>query len=139
MIEAIFASPVLLTENMHRHPALLLFRDELPPKVESRHLCLRHVASIDDRPAFAKWCLSDAYELRVEIKRRDGATRIVRDYILPQRPEKLLHAAAACGLREHYEVGELEAEDFLGKTGKLKLGTQKSRDYPAKNVVLDYV
>ena len=61
MIEAIFAGPVLLAESPHRESALLLFRDQLPPEVEPRRLCLRHVASIGDLPPLAKWCSSDAY------------------------------------------------------------------------------
>ena len=61
MIEAIFAGSVLLAERSHRGPALLLFGDELPPEVQPRRLCLRHAASIGDRPRHAKWCLSDAY------------------------------------------------------------------------------
>jgi hypothetical protein len=82
---------------------------------------------------------NDMFELRVEVRRRDGATRILRDYILPKRAEKFMHAAAACELREEYESGSLEAEDFLDRTGKLKLGTEKSRDFPDRNVVLDYL
>jgi hypothetical protein len=39
----------------------LLFRNELPPNVEPRRLCLRHVASIGDRPSLAKGCSYDAY------------------------------------------------------------------------------
>jgi hypothetical protein len=78
-------------------------------------------------------------ELKIEITRRDGSTRIVRDYLLPQRPEKLLHAATTCGLLEKYESGEMESDDFVGKRGKLKLGIKRSKDWPTKNVVLDYV
>jgi hypothetical protein len=64
VIEAIFAGPVLLAEGSHRHPTLFLLRDELPPEVQTRRLCLRHAASTGDRPPPAKWCSSDAYECK---------------------------------------------------------------------------
>jgi hypothetical protein len=78
-------------------------------------------------------------ELKIEITKRDGSTRIVRDYLLAQRPEKLLHAARVCGVSDKYLAGELEADDFVGKTGKLKLGIQRSKEWPTKNVVQDYI
>jgi hypothetical protein len=78
-------------------------------------------------------------ELRIEITRRDGSTRRVRDYLLAQRPGKLLHAAMACSVLDKYQDGLLSEDDFLGKRGSLKLGIERSKDYPPKNVVLDYV
>lgn len=78
-------------------------------------------------------------ELKIEIARRDGATRVIRDYLVAQRAEKLLHAAAACGVSGKYLAGSLSDDDFVGKRGSLKLGIEKSKNYPAKNVVLDYV
>ena len=78
-------------------------------------------------------------ELRLEISRRDGKKRYVRDYLLPQRQEKLLHAARVCGVLETYNAGQLVPDDFIGKSGKLRLGVQRSRGYPPKNVVEDYL
>jgi hypothetical protein len=78
-------------------------------------------------------------ELRIEISRRDGKKRIVRDYLLPQRQEKLLHAAKACDVLETYNAGQLLPDDFIGKSGSLRLGIQRSRGFPPKNVVEDYV
>jgi hypothetical protein len=79
-------------------------------------------------------------ELKIEITRRDGAKRIVRDYLLAQRPAKLLHAATVCDLWEKYRAGVLGGDDFVGKTGKLKLGIQRETgEWPRRNVVVDYV
>jgi hypothetical protein len=78
-------------------------------------------------------------ELRIEVTRSDGATRFIRDYLLAQRPEKLLHAAAACGVSDKYQNGLLGPDDFVGKRGSLKLGIEKSKNYPDKNVVVDYL
>jgi hypothetical protein len=78
-------------------------------------------------------------ELRIQITRRDGATRFVRDYLLEQRAEKLLHAATTCGVKDKYDAGVLSEDDFIGKCGRLELGIQKSKDYPPKNVVRDYL
>jgi hypothetical protein len=78
-------------------------------------------------------------ELRVEVSRRDGKKRIVRDYLLPQRQQKLLNAAMACGVLDTYNAGQLIPDDFIGKSGSLRLGIQRGRGFPAKNVVEDYV
>jgi hypothetical protein len=78
-------------------------------------------------------------ELRIVISKSDGSKRTIRDYLLPQREEKLMHAARACAVFEKYQSGSLEAGDFVGKSGSLKLGIERSKIYPPKNVVLDYV
>lgn len=78
-------------------------------------------------------------ELRIEISRRDGKKRVVKDYLLPQRQDKLLHAAKACDVLETYNAGQLLPDDFVGKSGSLRLSIQRSRGYPPKNVVEDYV
>jgi hypothetical protein len=82
---------------------------------------------------------NEMIEVKIEITKRDGQRRIIRDYLLAKRPAKLLHAATVCGLIEKYEAGEVDAEDFIGKSGNLKLGIQTSKQWPTKNVVSDYV
>jgi hypothetical protein len=79
-------------------------------------------------------------ELKVKISRADGASRVIPDYLVEQRAEKLKHAAAACGLLDKYESGSLPASDFRGKRGKLKLTVEKGKNgYPDRNVIADYV
>jgi len=80
-------------------------------------------------------------ELKLKVTNADGASRMVRDYLLEQWPIKLRHAAEACGLIDEYEAGELVGTDFIGKTGKLtlKIEKDKAKKFPDKNAVSDYV
>ncbi len=80
-------------------------------------------------------------ELKVKIFGPDGGARVITDYLLEQRGEKLRHAAEVCGLLDEYNRGSLAHTDFHHKRGKLKLGIEKdkTKTWPDKNVVLDYV
>lgn len=51
---------------------------------------------------------------------------------------KLRHAVNSCGV---ISKGAISAKDFIGKSGKCKIGIQKDKDgaYPDKNIVQDYV
>lgn len=72
---------------------------------------------------------------------KNGKSRVVTDYLLAERPQKLRHCCAALGMLAKYETGALSSDDFVGGSGKLTLGIEKDRKhlYPDKNVVLDYV
>lgn len=63
---------MLLAESSHRHPALLLLCNQLPPPLAPFFLGPRHAASIDHPRRFAKWCSSDAYDI-VKILMDHGA------------------------------------------------------------------
>jgi hypothetical protein len=78
-------------------------------------------------------------ELKVKISRPDGAARTITDYLLEKTPEKLLHCCKATGLLDRYESGSLADGDFQGKRGKLRLGVEKKKGYPDRNVIADYV
>jgi hypothetical protein len=79
-------------------------------------------------------------EINVEITRKDGARKLVRDWLLPQRPLKLLHACVTCGVENKYRAGVLSDDDLLGKRGRLKLGVERaSIQHPRRNVVVDYL
>lgn len=80
-------------------------------------------------------------ELKLKLSDGKGHGRTISDYLLAETPEKLRHAADACGLIDRYNTGNLAGNEFRGKRGKLKLGIEKDRKkvYPDKNVVLDYV
>ena len=54
-------------------------------------------------------------ELKVKISRPDGASRVLPDYLVAKRIEKLRNAAAAMGMLDRYEAGSLPAADFRGK------------------------
>jgi hypothetical protein len=78
-------------------------------------------------------------ELKVKISRADGATRTIWDYLLEKTPEKLLHCCKATGLLDRYESGSLADTDFQGKRGQLRLGVEKKKGCPDRNVIADYV
>jgi hypothetical protein len=54
-------------------------------------------------------------ELKVQVANGNGASRILPDYLVPKRAEKLRHCCAVCGLLEKYESGVLADDDFVGK------------------------
>ncbi len=84
---------------------------------------------------------NEMIELKLNIFDEHGDARSIFDYLLESMARKLRHAAEACGLLTEYESGDLDALDFVGKSGTLKIGIQKDKtgQYPDKNVVTDYV
>ncbi len=84
---------------------------------------------------------NEMIELTVRVFKEDGTFLLVTDYLMEVILYKVSHAAKVCGLEDKYNAGTLEAGDFIGKTGQLKLGIQKDKNgqYPDKNVVKDYV
>lgn len=79
-------------------------------------------------------------ELKVQIE-ANGASRTLPDYLLAKgiRAEKLLHCCIACGLRDKYDSGSVADEDFRGKRGRLRLGLEKKKGFPDRNVIEDYL
>ena len=84
---------------------------------------------------------NEMIELTVRVFKEDGNFLLVTDYLMESMMYKLSHAAKACGLESKYNAGSLQGEDFVGKTGKLKLKIQsdKNGQYPDKNVIADYI
>jgi len=83
-------------------------------------------------------------ELRLDVYNDQGSRRVIFDYLVPGTDfgdAKIAHAYEAIGMKKQYESGELSANDFEGKRGKVSLRTQKgTKDYPEpKNVVSSYV
>lgn len=78
--------------------------------------------------------------LTVAIFDKDGDRKHVTDYLLEAIAHKLKHAALACGLTAKYDLGTLVAMDFIGCTGRLRLGieTDRTGNFPDKNRILDY-
>ena len=84
---------------------------------------------------------NDMIKLTVRVFKDDGTFNLVDDYLLEAILYKVSHACKACGLQDKYESGQLSGEDFIGKTGMLKLGIQKDKDgnYPDRNTIKDYI
>lgn len=83
----------------------------------------------------------ESIKLKMKVFSEDGNYIFVDDYLSAGLLRKLRHAADACGVLEQYNTGMLQADDFKGKSGRLKLFIQKSKDpqYSDKNSVKDYM
>ena len=81
---------------------------------------------------------NDMFEITVRVSNGNGSTHELRDYLLPTRPE-LLNFCASCGLLDKYNGGVLSADDFPGKRGRLRLGLEKKKGFPERNVIEDYL
>jgi hypothetical protein len=91
---------------------------------------------------------NDMIKLVVRVSNHEGRQQIIMDYLLEAMPSKLRHAAYACGLGDKYELGNLSAEQFIGKSGMLELAIKKgelkdkndpqSERYSDRNSIKDY-
>jgi hypothetical protein len=81
------------------------------------------------------------FEIRVQVTNGDSVSRTLADYLLPKgiRAEKLLHCCISCGIRDLYDSGSLPASAFVGKRGRLRLGIEKRKGFPDRNVIEDYI
>jgi hypothetical protein len=78
--------------------------------------------------------------LRLRLHRKNGETKMLTDYLVEQRAKKLRNAAITCGLEAEYDEGEVNAADFKGRKGVLKLGIERPKNgYGRRNQVVDYV
>ena len=81
--------------------------------------------------------------IKLTVKLYEGAEAVgqVFDYLLESIGYKLRHAACACGLDAQYNSGNLQAQDFDGRTGRCVVGVQKDKtgQYADRNVVEDYI
>jgi hypothetical protein len=79
-------------------------------------------------------------EVDVAVSDPDGNERLFRDWLVdtPRGAAKLLHACDAAGVIERYEAGEIVASDFPGKRCRVRVGVEKGRGYPDRNVIEDY-
>lgn len=90
----------------------------------------------------------DMLELKLKVFNEMGNERQITDWVLIVDSEdsmgfKLRHLAATCNLLDKYESNTLDARDFPGKHGVVKIGV---RDYvneygekKKSNSVIDYV
>lgn len=75
------------------------------------------------------------------------SSRQLNDYLMEKVAYKLFHFCAYTGLQKQYDAGTLTAEDCLGRSGFLSIGTQKGKPkddgsgdvWPDRNSVKDYI
>jgi len=84
---------------------------------------------------------NDMISLKLDVYKPDGNTIWVYDYLLEAMGFKLRHAAEVFGMLDQYESGALNANEMIGKSGKVKIVTQKDKtgQYPDRNTVADYI
>lgn len=88
---------------------------------------------------------NDMLKVFLKVYKPDGSFILVTDYLMESIMYKLLHFCEATGCQDLYHSGTIKGDDsgevieFKGKQGRLKLGIQKSADYPDKNTVKDYI
>src|SRR6478736_10369488 len=74
------------------------------------------------------------------------ASRQLTDFLLESMPGKLFHFCSYTGLARQYQDGTLTADDCLGKSGYLTIGTSKGKKkensdeyWPDRPNVKDYI
>ena len=83
----------------------------------------------------------ESIKLTMNVVSSDAKSRVVFDYITPKFASKWKHCAKVCGLMAKYDTGSIDAADFEGKSGVLKLDIQEGTpQFPnSKNSVVDYI
>jgi hypothetical protein len=84
---------------------------------------------------------AEMVKLTLSVFNAAGAKTSVFDYLVSSEKAifKIRQFAAAVGLLEEYEAGELDALDMEGLGGKLKLKVESSELYGDKNSVVSYI
>lgn len=85
---------------------------------------------------------NDQFALTLTICDSGESAAVVFDYLpfTEKMKWKFRHAMYAVGMGAEYESGEVEAMDFVGKSGKVLLKIRPANgQYPAKNEVEDYI
>ena len=84
---------------------------------------------------------AEMVKLTLSVFNEAGAKTSVFDYLVSSEKAifKIRQFAAAVGLLEEYEAGELDALDMEGRGGKLKLKVESNEQYGDKNAVVSYL
>lgn len=96
-----------------------------------------HIREASERPSKAG---NDMVELVIEVPDADGNRREFHDYLTNSAfgAVKLRHACEAVGALAHYDAGEIAAADFPGQAVRVRIGVEKRRGWPDRNVIEDY-
>jgi hypothetical protein len=84
---------------------------------------------------------NEMFDARVTIRLADGTTLEIRDFLTDagRGGLKFYHACSAVGVGTKYEAKqEISATDFIGKAVRVKIGIEKRRGFPDRNIVEGY-
>jgi hypothetical protein len=83
---------------------------------------------------------NDMIELLVSVPDGQGGERLIKDWLFStdRGAAKLRHCCEAVGALDAYERGEISQEDFPGHDVEVKLGIEKKRGFPDRNIIEDY-
>lgn len=84
---------------------------------------------------------SPMIKLDIRLYLDDGAMRMVSDFLVFKESSmfKISQFSKCVGLYELYKAGKIDAEDCVGRGGKLKLKIDPEGEFPSKNSVKSYV
>lgn len=122
-----------LTEEQAKEsskPAYLLVPGECDFEVKTAE---PHIKTRDDGTS------SESIHLLLDVWDVNGKQALVHEYLHPSVGHKLRHACYAVGLGHVYELGKIDAEQFLGKGGRCIIRNRQDRGYNPKNEVVDYI
>lgn len=91
--------------------------------------------------AISKASGSEMIVLDLKVFTRTGEHRMVKDYLVatPGGMRKVRAFAAAVGMLDDYEAGDLDAHALQGQAGRCKIGADRSEGYEPKNRVAYYL
>lgn len=83
---------------------------------------------------------NEMIDVSVVVYDGEGGEREFRDFLTNTTlgALKLRHACEAVGAISKYESGDISASDFAGRNVRVKIGTEKRRGWPDRNVIEDY-
>jgi hypothetical protein len=84
---------------------------------------------------------NEVFDARVAVRHADGTTHEIRDFLLDggRGGLKLYHACCAVGVGAKYEAKqEISASDFTGHAVRVKIGIERKRGFPDRNIIEDY-
>lgn len=77
-------------------------------------------------------------EVRINVFTEVGELHLY-DYLLELMAFKLRHFCSSIGVLADYNLGTLEVENIVGRSGRVKITSEKQEGYGLRNVVKDYV
>lgn len=83
---------------------------------------------------------NDMIVATVIVANASGDERTIKDYLTSAASfaVKLRNACAAVGALDKYAAGEISASDFPGHAVRVRVGIEKKRGYPDRNIIEDY-